>query len=274
MLFLSVVFITFIVCLAVNKIFDEFKLYKKNYRDKQVPYSGGTILFISLSLAFVLFYFFGEISYIKMFFFLFITASIYMIGMLDDLFGINDIKGLKGNIYAVISKRFSTGIVKAVLTILIACYLYYFFNEEYWFLKGILTALTTNLFNLFDLRPGRCIKLYYLFFIFFSFSYIRWTRELFIIFSIIITVYYFWDAYGFSMLGDSGANLMGFIIGLILSEIIGTNLFVLLVLSAILIVLQLFLDKYSLTDIIGSNYLLDYADIFLTERQGRENVKS
>lgn len=274
MLFLLVAFITFIICLVVNRFFNEFKLYKKNYKNKPIPYSGGTIIFISLCLSFVFFYSFGEISYIKMLFFLFIITSIYMIGMLDDLFGSNDIKGLKGNIHAFISKKFSTGIIKAVFTILIACYIYYFFNEEYWVLKGIITALMTNLFNLFDLRPGRCIKFYYIFFSFFCFSYIRWTSELFIIFSIIITIYYFWDAYGFSMLGDSGSNLIGFIIGLILSEVVGTNLFGLLILLSVLLVLQLVLDKYSLTNIIKLNHLFDYIDRFLTERQGRENVES
>lgn len=273
MLFLSVAFITFTVCLIVNKFFSELKLYKKNYNNKQVPYSGGTIIFISLCLSFIAFYYFGEISYIKMLFFLFIIASIYMIGIIDDLFGINDIKGFKGNIQAIISKKFSTGIIKALSAILISCYIYYFFEEEYWVLKGIITALTTNLFNLFDLRPGRCIKLYYIFFILFNFSYIRWTNELFIIFSIIITLYYFWDAYGFSMLGDSGSNLIGFITGLILSEIIGTNLLGILIVLTILVMLQLLLDRYSLTSIIKLNFLLDQIDKFLTERQGRKNVE-
>jgi hypothetical protein len=197
-----------------------------------------------------------------------------MIGMLDDILGGSDVKGLKGNIYALVYKKFSMGIIKAIFIIILSCYIYYFFNEEFWILKGIITALTTNLFNLFDLRPGRCIKFYYIFFIFFSFSNIRWTKELFMIFSIILTLYYFWDAYGFSMLGDSGSNLIGFIIGLIISETIGTNLFWLITLLTILIILQLALDKYSLTKIAECNPILDYIDRFLTERQGKENVES
>lgn len=273
MLLLLIAFITLTVCFIVNRFFNELKLYKKNYNNKQVPYSGGTIIFISLCLSFIVFYSLGEISYIKMLFFLFIIASIYMIGMFDDLFGINDIKGLKGNIQAIASKKFSTGIIKALSAILISCYIYYFFDEEYWAFKGIITALTTNLFNLFDLRPGRCIKLYYIFFIFFNFSYTRWTNELFIIFSIIIIIYYFWDAYSFSMLGDSGSNIIGFITGLILSETIGTNLLMIFVILVILIMLQLLLDRYSLTNIIKLNFLLDQIDRFLTERQDRKNVE-
>lgn len=274
MLFILIAFIAFFLCIILNKLFKLFKLYKKNYKDQYVPYSGGTIIYFSISLGFILFYFFGEVSYIKVLFFLSIITLVYMIGMLDDLLGTSEIKGVKGNINALVSKRFSTGIIKAIFIVVIACYIYYFFNEEYWILKGIVTALATNLFNMLDLRPGRCIKSYYPFFILFSFSNIRWTKELFLVFSIVITIYYLLDAYGFSMLGDSGSNLMGFIIGLILSEIIGTNLIVLTALFCILLVSQVLLDKFSLTNILGSNPLLDYIDRFLTERQALEDVES
>lgn len=274
LLFLLIAFITFILCITLNKVFKVFKLYKKNYIGKLVPYSGGTIVYLSLFIAFIIFYTFGEISFIKVIFFLSIITLVYMIGFLDDLLGTGDVKGIKGNINALVSKKVSTGIVKAISIIIIACYIYFFFNEEYWILKGIITALTTNLFNQLDLRPGRCIKSYYPFFIIFSFSNIRWTEELFIMISIIITLYYLWDAYSFSMLGDSGSNLIGFIIGLILSEVIGTNLLYLITFLSILIITQFFMDKYSLTVIIKNNSLLDYIDRFLTERQALENVKS
>lgn len=274
MLILFIAMITFVICITTNNFFNIFRLYKKNYSDKAIPYSGGTIIFISLSLSFILLYFIKEISFIKALFFISVITLIYIIGILDDIFGNSDIKGLKGNIVALVSKKLSTGIIKAVFISIIACYIYYFFNEEFWILKGIITALTTNLFNLFDLRPGRCIKFYYIFFIIFGFSNIRWTKELFIIFSIVISLYYFWDAYGFSMLGDSGSNLTGFIVGLILSEVIGTKLLELIGLLVILIILQLSLDKYSLTEIAVNNPLFDYIDRFLTERQGRDNAKS
>lgn len=272
--YLFIALITFIICIILNKFFNAFKLHKRNYRGVLIPYSGGTIIYVSLFLSFTFLYFSGLVSLIKALFFLSIITLVYMIGIVDDVLGNSDVKGVKGNINALVSKKFSTGIIKAVFVIVIACYIYYFFNEEFWILKGIVTALTTNLFNLMDLRPGRCIKFYYVFFAFFSFLNIRWTKELFIIFSIIITIYYFWDAYGFSMLGDSGANLIGFIIGLILCEVVGTSLFGLIVLLIVLITLQLVLDKYSLSEITKRSTLFDYIDRFLTERQGRENVKS
>lgn len=274
MLLLLTALVTVFLSIALNNIFKILKLNKRNYANHIIPYSGGTIIYVSISILYILFYYFGEISFVKVLFFLAVISMVYMIGLLDDLLGEDGVKGLRGNINALASKKISTGIIKAIFIILIACYIYFFFSEEYWILKGIITALITNLFNLLDLRPGRCIKFYYPFLTLFAFCNIRWTKELFIIFSIVISLYYLWDAYGFSMLGDSGSNLIGFITGLILSEVMGTNIIVLVILLSILIVLQLLLDKYSLTKIIKSNPLLDYIDRFLTERQDLKNVES
>lgn len=274
MLYLLVAFVTIVFCITLNIFFDRLKLHKKNYRNLLIPYSGGTVIFLSICLSFIFFYSFREISFIKTLFFIIVTALVYMIGILDDILGSSEIKGLKGNINAIMTKKITTGTIKAVFVIIISFYIYFFFNEEFWILKGIITALTTNLFNLLDLRPGRCIKFYFIFSIFFAFSNIRWTKELFIISSIVLALYYFWDAYGFSMLGDSGSNIIGFITGLILSETIGTNLFGLTSLLVILLILQLVMDKYSFTNMIRYNPLFDYIDRFLTERQGRRNVES
>lgn len=271
--FIATALTTFFSCIFLNKLFRLLKLNKRNYKGQYIPFAGGTIIYTSISLGFIFLNFFGNISFVKAVFFLIVLTLVYMIGLLDDLLGNNGIKGLRANINALFSKRISTGIIKAVCIILLSCYIYYFFNEEYWIIKGIITALAANLFNLLDLRPGRCIKASYPFLIIFSFSNIRWTMELHLMFSIVLTIYYFWDAYGFSMMGDSGSNLTGFITGLILSEVIGTNLIILITLLCLLLLSQMFLDKYSLTNIIKNSPLLDYLDKFLTERKAMSNVE-
>lgn len=271
--FIATALTTFLSGIFLNKLFRFLRLNKRNYRGKYIPFAGGTIIYINISLGFIFLFFFGEVSFVKAVFFLVVLTLIYMIGLLDDLLGTAEIKGLRANINALFSKRLSTGIIKAIFITLLSCYIYYFFNEEYWTIKGIITALTANLFNLLDLRPGRCIKAIYPFLFLFSFSNIRWTMELHLIFSIVLAIYYFWDAYGGSMLGDSGSNLAGFITGLILCEVIGTNFIALAVLLCLLVLFQIFLDKYSLTDIIKNSPLLDYIDRFLTERQAMGNVE-
>jgi hypothetical protein len=103
---------------------------------------------------------------------------------------------------------------------------------------------------------------------------IRWCRELFIIMFIVITVYYYFDAYGFSMLGDGGSNLIGFLTGYMLCEVLPPRLIPLILILVLLLSVQIFFDRYSLTMIIKERLWLDFLDKFLTERQDREDVKS
>lgn len=262
------------LCLILNKIFRITGLVKKNYKGLNIPYSGGSIIFIGISLAFFSYYASGKISFLKFLFFLVSSFSLYSVGLIDDIFGDPMIKGLKENIMALLKKKFSTGMIKAPLIFGISCMVYYIFNEEFWILKSIITALLTNLFNLFDLRPGRALKFYYVFALLIYMGSIRWCSELFITLFIVITVYYYFDAYGFSMLGDGGSNLIGFLIGYMLCEILPSRLVPLLLVLIILLLIQFTLDRYSLTGLIKGRLILDYLDKFLTERQDREDVKS
>lgn len=262
------------LCLALNRTFKAIGLVKKNYKGASIPYSGGTIIFIGLSLAFLGYYAYREISLLKFLFFLVISLCLYIIGIIDDLFGNPEIKGLKENIKSLFAKKFSTGLIKAPLIFVISCVVYYVFNEEYWILKGIITALITNLFNLFDLRPGRALKFYYIFSFLIYMGSMRWCRELFIILFVVITVYYYFDAYGFSMLGDGGSNLIGFLTGYMLCEVLPSGLIPLLLILVMLLLIQFTFDKYSLTGLIKRRLWLDFLDKFLTERQDGEDVKS
>jgi hypothetical protein len=264
----------FICSILITRIFYDFKLLKKDYKNQFIPYSGGTIIFIGTILSFAIYEFYGLVSYVKVIFFILILSLVYIVGFLDDLFGDTIIKGIRNNINALLNKTFSLGMIKGIFFIILSCYLYYFFNEELWILKGILTALLTNLFNLLDLKPGRCIKFYYGFWLLLSFASLRWTKELFVIFSIILAIYYFWDAYGYSMLGDSGSNFVGFITGLTVSEALGTNVAGLTITLVFLTAAQCVLDKHSLTRFVRERPLFDYIDRFLTERQGREKAES
>lgn len=266
MFFIIVAFVL-VLFLISNKLFIRFRLTKKNYKGILVPYSGGTIIFFSLIASFFIFFKTDRISIIKFFYFTAISFVVYLTGMVDDILGDGKIKGVKNNILSLIKWTFSTGIIKAIVIFSTSLFIHYFFNEEYWYLKGIITAFTANLFNLMDLRPGRCIKLYFIISAFLYFGFLRWTGELYFMLFTILIGYYYFEAYGYSMLGDSGSNLIGFLVGLMQSEMLATGLLPLVINMVLLLLIQIILDRWSLTKIIESNYWVDYLDRFFTERQ-------
>lgn len=272
--FLIIILITLALSWALPFLFLRMQLFKISYRSLRIPYSGGTAVLFGITFGMMAYYLSGNISRFKLIFFLMVIFPVYLIGLIDDIIGDRSIKGIGGNLKALYNKKFSTGLLKASGILIIACYINYFFNEEYWLLKGLLTAIITNMFNMFDLRPGRCIKIYLLFFALIPLSLIRWTNEIYIISIAVIGAHYFFDAYGYSMLGDSGSNLLGFLSGLVLSESLGSNYTFLIITLATVVLIQFTLDRYSLTNVIAKVYLLDFMDRFLTERQEETDVKS
>lgn len=255
-----------------QKIFNNAGLVRSNYRGKIIPVSGGITVLAGITSGLLIFYSFNLISAFKATFFLLTLSVVYLIGLADDLLGDKDIKGIKNNLSMVFKKKISTSSIKAIAILIISCYIYYFFSEESWLLKGILTSLVTNTFNEFDLRPGRCIKLYYFIFILLSFTLIRWTRDIYLITFIVLAAYYYFDAYEHSMLGDGGSNLIGFISGLMITEASGKS-WMILILVIMLSALTLLLDRYSLTSEISSIPIIDNLDKFLTVREDDKLAK-
>ena len=272
MVFIEIAVVTLFLSVLFQKIFANAGLKKSNYRGKIIPFSGGITILAGITAGLMIFYSLKLISAFKMSFFLISLSIVYLIGLIDDLLGDKNIKGIKNNLNLVFKKKLSTSSIKAIAILIASCYIYYFFNEEMWLMKGILTSLVTNTFNEFDLRPGRCIKLYYFIFILLSFALIRWTRDAYLITFIVLAAYYYFDAYEYSMLGDGGSNLIGFVSGLMITEASG-RLWITLTLVAGLSLLQLLLDRYSLTSGISSIPLIDNIDKFLTVREDDKFAK-
>ncbi|EYE87442.1 hypothetical protein Q428_13290 [Fervidicella metallireducens AeB] len=190
------------------------------------------------------------------------------------MFGKKEVKGLKNNFKLLLKRNFSTGIIKAFGIIIIASYIYFIFKEEYWLLKGLIVALFSNLFNVFDLRPGRCLKLYFVFVLFLSYKSFQWNHNVYVVSIGILMVYYYFDAFGYCMLGDSGSNLLGFIIGMIIVEVFSLEFIKLLFILFALLLLEVYFDRYSYTKLIQRFNMLNFVDRILTERQGSNHVKS
>ena len=243
-----------------------FDLRRPNFLGRRIPFVAG--------LAFVLG---GEFFYacealaqgwrtsLASVYFL-VTLGFGGLGLLDDLKGDRSAGGFRGHFRALRSGKLTTGAVKALggggLS-LVAGYLVTT-PGPLWAagLAALLIALSANTLNLLDLRPGRCL---------FGFGVgaltllgvllgqhaagaglLLWAAAAFAV------ILYPLDAGGSVMLGDTGSNAFGAVLGVASAIFFGRWEQAIVV--AALLGLQLWCERYSLTRWIESRPLLRALD--------------
>jgi len=141
--------------------------------------------------------------------------ALALCGFLDDILGDSHAKGLVGHIRFFIKGRLTTGFIKALTGTIIGLILaWYRYERVFTFLLDILTfSLCVNMINLLDLRPGRAMKgfLFILLPVLVSSSF----SEMWILLPVIsvLLCYIGGELKEIYMLGDTGANLLGGILG-------------------------------------------------------------
>ena len=186
-------------------------------------------------------------------------------GALDDLAGDGSSKGLKGHLGAAARGRVTTGLVKVVgigATGLLAAVLTDRDREDLdaidTLVGGALVAATANLANLLDLRPGRALKATLLAggaILVASDSRGQVSAGAAIGAAVGVLPA---DLAGRSMLGDTGANAAGALIGTALLESTGRRARVLALLA--LTALTLVSERVSFTEVIESTPVLRELD--------------
>jgi UDP-GlcNAc:undecaprenyl-phosphate/decaprenyl-phosphate GlcNAc-1-phosphate transferase len=183
------------------------------------------------------------------------------IGFVDDILGSRVIGGLRGHFSQLRHKVVTTGTLKAVvgfaLSALAAAFLA---GNILTFLVGLgVLTLSINAANLFDLRPGRAIKV---FTVAAAGVFIAsWSAPFWILWGLIIPPVgglLFGDLKEQSMMGDSGSNVLGAIIGL--TFVINLSLIPLMAILAILVGLHAVSEKYSIGRFIERMPLLKQFD--------------
>lgn len=163
------------------------------------------------------------------------TAALYavgaaLLGLIDDLLAGRS-RGWRGHGQAVLGGGFSTGALKAVGSLALALWVLRFEGSNAWryLLAVALLALTTNLFNLLDLRPGRAVKGFVLLGVGLAigawhgpdgFVVPLWAVGPFAAPALVVG---FYDLRGQTMLGDTGANLIGGLAGVWMVLALGTT---------------------------------------------------
>ncbi|MFW6287981.1 MAG: hypothetical protein ACOC2J_04445 [bacterium] len=236
-------------------------LMNDNYKGDNIPVIGGIILvFFTIIIYFVL----HQMRFINREFLdinIFIIPIIGMMGLLDDMVGDKESQGLRGHLSSLFKGRLTTGIFKVIITIILSTIVSIQESEHIIYLLVINSAiiiLMTNFLNLLDLRPGRSIK------VFLIISFILISLDInnilyFLPFFIVFLIYLPYELRGRVMLGDSGANLLGAVLGyntIILINGLPMKLFIMV----ILFFFNIISEKISFTEVISNNRVLRWID--------------
>jgi UDP-GlcNAc:undecaprenyl-phosphate GlcNAc-1-phosphate transferase len=202
--------------------------------------------------------------------FTFAATLIFLLGWTDDLIGSKAVKGLKGHYrYWQETRTFSMGAVKVLGIATAAGWLVLSVRSEQtpiWWIGGqmVLLMLMTNALNLLDVRPGRSLKFFFTGVVTVMLVCIMIAGDsilkLFPIWPVCLGGYWVYrmDVRGRGMLGDAGANLLGFTLGYTVIMTLPWQLQCLI--AIILILLHKQAEVSSITALIERNRFLNWLD--------------
>lgn len=199
--------------------------------------------------------------------YLLVAVGFGVLGLVDDLAGDRSAGGFRGHFRKLFKERkLTTGAIKAIGGGVIAL-------AAGWLLAGavhsltsvlnlilaaLLIALTANTLNLVDLRPGRCLAAFFIgavaVFVTLAAHHILLGGELFYLAVAAAAILYPLDARGRVMLGDTGANSLGAVLGLTMALFFSTPWQVALV--ALMVGFQVWAEKRSLSKLIEETPVL------------------
>jgi UDP-N-acetylmuramyl pentapeptide phosphotransferase/UDP-N-acetylglucosamine-1-phosphate transferase len=200
---------------------------RPNYRSRELPFPFGVLVLAAALLALVPLVLIERIAHTTILYPQLIPVSVYVLGvaclgLIDDTLGERPggtpgPRGWRGHGGAALRGELSTGTVKAVGSLGLALLATNYVDESVgrWLLASAVLVLATNALNLLDLRPGRAVKAFVLIGAGLTIGVRElrplWTLGLFVGPALVAGVY---DLRERAMLGDTGANLLGALVGL------------------------------------------------------------
>lgn len=198
--------------------------------------------------------------------FLLAATIIFFAGWTDDWIGHRNVKGLRGHWrYWRDTRTISTGGLKALATASACLWVLAATtqtNSPIWImgLKLILMAMMTNTWNLLDVRPGRSLKAFVGVLLLFVLTGCAGRGSLLLALPVMVGALLLFpsDNRGEAMLGDGGANLLGFTCGYVFVTEAPAGLQA--VMLALLCVIHHKAETSSITRHIERNRILNWLD--------------
>lgn len=192
--------------------------------------------------------------------YIFSMMAMFFAGGLDDLIGNRNVSGLKGHFKSLFKGELTTGGFKALFGGFVGLVVSVCISSSIVdiIVNTLIIALSTNLMNLFDLRPGRAIKAYLVIMIPIYITLTGYTKVFPLLILPNVLAYFNTDLKARGMMGDTGSNVLGISIGVLMA--LGYGIKVRLAWLVFLILMHLITEKFSLTKIIEKNRVLKFID--------------
>ncbi|KPU28104.1 hypothetical protein TR13x_01840 [Caloranaerobacter sp. TR13] len=262
LIFIFSIFLSYFLIKIFYKLFKKSDFLFSNYELRRIPSCMGIVFVITQIITFFLNVILLESDYLIMSYYLICMLFISVISLLDDLIGDCKIKGFKGHILNLFQRNVTTGVLKASTGFICSFFISYFVSDgiNELMINTIILVLFINFINLLDLRPGRAAKMTIILTVLLLLNQLA--RSTFILLSTLgfLIVYLPKDLKGVMMLGDIGANTLGWTLGVEL--IISVNLIIKFIVLILLIIVHIISEKYSISEIIKNNKILNYIDQF------------
>jgi UDP-GlcNAc:undecaprenyl-phosphate/decaprenyl-phosphate GlcNAc-1-phosphate transferase len=207
-----------------------------------------------------------------------------LIGFIDDVAGDSGAKGFRGHFSEAFHGRFTTGLVKALMGLVVAAValqslqmqLGHIAPKDYGILilDAAIVALSANFFNLLDLRPGRALKVFFPALAVFAGLTLRYMPFATPVYEYVtpalsigaIALVLTWgDLRERFMLGDAGSNVLGATIGF--GIVIALSFWWRVGALVLVLALNVLSEKYSFSKAIEKNRVLRWIDRLGTKGQ-------
>ena len=235
---------------------------RPNYKKDMIPVSMGLVFLPMIVInGIILAIFTTEYkNLLYLFMYIFGLIAMCLVGILDDIIGNRDVSGLKGHFKSLFKGKLTTGGFKALFGGFVGILISVAISKNIIDIgiNTLIIALSTNLMNLLDLRPGRAIKVYLFLAILIFLTIVGYPKGLLLLIVPSVLVYFAHDLKAKAMMGDTGSNVLGISIGILVA--MGYGLGVRVGWLVFLIFIHLLTEKYSLTKIIEQNKFLNFID--------------
>ena len=242
-----------------------YNLYRPNFQGRHIPQMAGLFFVLWGTWTYGFEWLHAGLGTASVAAYFLVTLCFGLLGAWDDVAGDRSVGGFGGHFRALRRGRLTTGAAKALgggFTALVAGGLVGWPLGGHMVLAALLVALSANTLNLLDTRPGRCLwgfgaGAFVLTLALWAqgslvsgfLLYIAWATAVLL---------YAGDARGRWMLGDTGSNSFGAVLGV--SGALFLPVWGQLLTVVLLIGFQLWCEKYSLSRVIEQNALLRRLD--------------